>query len=104
MNLDFDTDNVMNVLECMEIYTIVQYSGSRSHGWSVLVSVVLFFALHLLSTVRLNRRAVGEGPADFHVTEASECTNHRAVRTHITMAVLFQLFHLIIPLQPAGLA
>lgn len=64
--------------------------------------LVLFYAPHLLSTVGLNRQGVGEGPPDFHVTEASECTNHRAVRTRTTIVVLFQLFHLIIPSAASG--
>lgn len=46
----------------------------------------------------------GEEPTHFHVTKALECTNHRALITHSTMVVLFELFHVIIPLQQVGLA
>lgn len=85
----------------------------QSCRWSVLVSVlcesgfcfflfygVLFFSVPPIVCLEL----WGEEPTHFHVTKALECTNHRALITHSTMVVLFELFHVIIPLQQVGLA
>lgn len=78
----------------------------QSCRWSVLVSLLCEsgFCFFSVPPPIVLGKLWGEEPTHFHVTKALECTNHRALITHSTMVVLFELFHVIIPLQQVGLA